>query len=199
MNTMSHAVSAEQYDDIPQSVKVQKITNKISEILHRIQEQKRETTLIYNEVKQLEKMFQKYAVKLTKQSPKSSQKVFKRKPSGFASPSPVSPELCRFMGRDVGVLISRTETSKFISEYVKTNQLYDPDHKNIIRPDDSLAALLGEESKHNEITFFSIQKYINRHFLNPSTLGRSSSNFSLQSTEDSDAEHVQMGFSNQLS
>jgi len=145
-------------------LKVKKMMLKLSNLKTRLHDNKREATQMYIEVNAIEKMMEQYVSKLEKIEQKNATEKRKRKPSGFAKPTTVSPELCVFMGKQVGELISRTETSKFLSNYISTNQLSDPKNKTVIRPDNALAQLLGEEAQRNKITYFSIQKYMNRHF-----------------------------------
>ena len=152
-------------DELPIPVKLQKISSRITELATRICEHKKEATHLYNEFNTVKRMFEKYAVKVAKAQTKASAEQKKRKPSGFARPTRVSSELCVFMGRSDGELISRTETSRFLSKYISDNSLFHPQKKNVILPDESLAQLLGDEAKHTEITYFTIQKYINRHFV----------------------------------
>ena len=85
-----------------------------------------------------------------------------RKPSGFAKPSKISSELCEFMGKENGAEVARTEVTQFVIAYIKQNKL--AESKNII-PDKKLTALLGIENNSDEnVTYFNIQKYMNRHF-----------------------------------
>ena len=92
----------------------------------------------------------------------------KKAPSGFAKPTKVTKELCEFMDKPEGTEIARTEVTKVLVNYIKSNNLQEQtaDSKNKIVPDDKLKNLLGlnvEET--NELTFFNIQKYMNKHFI----------------------------------
>lgn len=92
----------------------------------------------------------------------------KKAPSGFAKPTKVTKELCEFMDKPEGTEIARTEVTKVLVNYIKSNKLQEQtvDSKNKIIPDDKLRSLLGlnvEET--NELTFFNIQKYMNKHFI----------------------------------
>jgi len=92
----------------------------------------------------------------------------KRAPSGFAKPTKVTKELCDFMNRPEGSEIARTEVTKILSEYIKSNNLQEQteNSKNKIVPDDKLATLLGISSEESlNLTFFNIQKYMNKHFI----------------------------------
>jgi chromatin remodeling complex protein RSC6 len=153
-------------DDISNlPVKLQKILKHIGALKTRLHEHRKETSAMCAEMVSLEKSFEKYASKIAKQQTKTTADKPKRKPSGFASPTTVSPDLCVFMGKPVGSLISRTETSKFLSAYITENRLYAENNKSVIIPDDNLLHLLGNPATGTEITYFTIQKYINRHFV----------------------------------
>jgi len=158
-------LSVKEVEDISNvPVKLLRIINNIRELKVRMIENRKESQLMCNEMTNLEKMVEKYAHKLAKDQTKTHTDKMRRKPSGFASPTEVSAELCTFMGKPVGTLISRTETSKFLSNYISTNHLYHEMNKSVILPDDKLSQLLGNSISDSEITYFSIQKYINRHF-----------------------------------
>jgi chromatin remodeling complex protein RSC6 len=86
----------------------------------------------------------------------------------------VTKELCEFMNRPEGTEIARTEVTKSLSQYIKTNNLQEKgaNSKNKINPDDKLKTLLGLSNDETEnLTYFTIQKYMNKHFIkNPSTV-----------------------------
>ncbi len=154
-----------EYDNAQLPVKLRKIMEQIGNLKSRMTEHRKESQNMCNELSNLEKMMEKYVSKIAKDQTKTHTEKRKRKPSGFASPTAVTPELCGFMGKPNGTLISRTETSKFLSNYISTNHLYDENNKSVILPDQKLSQLLGESITETELTYFSIQKYINRHFV----------------------------------
>jgi chromatin remodeling complex protein RSC6 len=88
-----------------------------------------------------------------------------RKPCGFALPADVSDEMCDFMGREKNTKISRIEITQFINEYIKKSGLEKADNKQMIIPDEKLWKILGDEAKDKKLTHFTIQKFINRHFI----------------------------------
>ena len=111
----------------------------------------------------MDKKLSKYLHKEIKAILKKKNKV--KKPRGFAIPTPVSTELCEFMGEPATTKISRTSATKFLMEYIKTNDLIDANNKRVIVPNDALWKLLGDNAKHEEpLDRFNIQKYLNRHF-----------------------------------
>ena len=65
------------------------------------------------------------------------------------------------MGQPEGTELARTEVTKYIIQYIKDNKL--PEGK-IIKPDKKLKGLLKVESN-EEVTYFNIQKYMNKHFV----------------------------------
>ena len=125
---------------------------------------------LQQQVKTLEKSVNKELKGVKKVSDKAAvQKPKKpRAPSGFAKPTKVTKELCDFMNRPEGTEIARTEVTKILSEYIKTNKLQEQSEnsKNKIVPDDKLRSLLGITSEESvNLTFFNIQKYMNKHFI----------------------------------
>jgi len=119
------------------------------------------------QVRTLEKNVKK-EMKPTKKECKLLEPKPKKAPSGFAKPTKVTKELCEFMDKPEGTEIARTEVTKVLVNYIKTNNLQELTavSKNKIVPDDKLKTLLGlnvEET--NELTFFNIQKYMNKHFI----------------------------------
>lgn len=107
---------------------------------------------------------------------KSATKVLKTKdkpkkpkaPSGFAKPTKVTKELCEFMEKPEGTEIARTEVTKTLSQYIKTNNLQEKgeNSKNRINPDAKLKSLLGLSNDETEnLTYFTIQKHMNKHFI----------------------------------
>jgi chromatin remodeling complex protein RSC6 len=121
--------------------------------------------LLQKEMKELEKNIKKEIKIAQKQVKVKSTK--KRSPSGFAKPTKVTKELCEFMNKPVGTEIARTEVTKALVQYIKDNKLQEKNNesKNKIVPDEKLYVLLGiTNDQANELTFFNIQKYMNKHF-----------------------------------
>ena len=107
--------------------------------------------------KQLAKMMQKQDKLETKQKKE-------RKPHGFARPTIVSDELCLFMGKEKGSLVSRTEVTKYLIQYISDNNLQNPENRRNILVDARLKSLFGPESENEKIDYFNMQKFVNRHF-----------------------------------
>tara|TARA_B100000927_G_scaffold79568_1_gene63544 strand:+ start:27 stop:650 length:624 start_codon:yes stop_codon:yes gene_type:complete len=92
----------------------------------------------------------------------------KRQPAGFAKPTTLSPELCKFLDIDPSTLVARTDVTKKITEYIKTNNLQNPSNKREIVLDGPLRTLLNPPSD-VVVTFFTLQTYLKPHF--PSSKG----------------------------
>jgi chromatin remodeling complex protein RSC6 len=118
---------------------------------------------IQHQMRQLEKSVKKQIKQLKKETIKSKNKG-NRKPSGFANPTKVTKELCEFMNKTEGTHIARTDVTRALIAYIKSNNLQDKENKKIISPDEKLKFLLGIEEE-QQLTYFNIQKYMNKHFL----------------------------------
>ena len=127
---------------------------------------KMEISTLQKVVKNVEKDVIKELNNIKKNKKKEKTKT-KRAPSGFAKPTKVTKELCEFMNQPEGSEIARTEVTKVLVSYIKSNNLIELGEttKNKIVPDEKLKNLLGIECEEvNELTYFNIQKYMNRHF-----------------------------------
>ena len=127
---------------------------------------KMQITNLQKVVKTIEKDVKKELKNIKNDNKKEKAKT-KRAPSGFAKPTRVTKELCEFMNRPEGSEIARTEVTKTLVNYIKNNNLIElgEDSKNKIVPDEKLKCLLGiQDEELNDLTYFSIQKYMNKHF-----------------------------------
>jgi chromatin remodeling complex protein RSC6 len=99
-----------------------------------------------------------------------------RVPSGIDKPSVVSDELYKFLelyGIEPGTEIARTKVVSYISNYVKKNNLKNPEVKKEIVPDEVLQALLtppvtrldkNDPESRLIYTYTGIQPCISHHF-----------------------------------
>jgi hypothetical protein len=85
----------------------------------------------------------------------------KRGPSIFEIPTKVTDELCKFLKHPAGTLISRSNVTKQINNYVKENNLK---NKHDITPDAPLRKLL-QVPETDQLTYFNLQRYLNRHYI----------------------------------
>ena len=129
--------------------------------------------MLQSQIKKIEKQTKKeetlFKKKISKTIDMKSHHGVARKPSGFATPSRVSTELCVFLNKTDGTEIARTEVTKSVVAYIKENCSPASNiNKSVITPDDKLRSLLGI-SDEQKLTYFSLQKYMNKHFIKPST------------------------------
>lgn len=124
---------------------------------------KSQISSLQQQLRILEKNVKKQMKTLQKDVSKNKNKG-NRKPSGFAKPSKVSNELCVFMNKTEGTEIARTEVTRALCSYIKENKLENKENSKIIAPDDKLKTLLGIEDG-EELTYFTIQKFMNKHFI----------------------------------
>ena len=118
------------------------------------------------------KVLQKEVLRDRKESKKKSDKKNnkknsdkKRAPSGFAKPGPISDDLANFLGMPSGSQLARTDVTTKVITYVKEFNLQNPENKKQILCDAKLKSIL--EPGDNVITFFNLQTYLKKHFLQP--------------------------------
>ena len=121
---------------------------------------------LVSELKRLEKRvakLQKEADKRRRKSkkPVEGEEVKPRKPSIFEIPTALSNDLCAFLGVSNGSKESRSNVTKAITTYVKEKNLKE---KHTIKPDNKLKGLLGV-AEGDVLTYFNLQRYLNRHYL----------------------------------
>lgn len=125
--------------------------------------------LLQSQLKHLEKTVKKerHMFQQTRMKTHTNDGNKQRKPSGFAMPTKVSSELCQFLNKSDGTEVARTEVTKSVVAYIKDHNLQSTaEKKNIITPDDKLKTLLGLGDQ-DTLTYFSLQKYMNKHFIKP--------------------------------
>lgn len=139
---------------------MENIKNDINNISHELDELKNLIKIVKIKVTSLQKGYTKKITSLEKKISKTKQK--RKNPSGFAKPSKISPQLCSFLNKPLGTKIARTDVTRQLINYIKEHKLQDSENKKSICPDQKLKKLLDVN---NNITFFSIQGLMNKHFL----------------------------------
>lgn len=79
----------------------------------------------------------------------------------FERPTKVTEELCLFLGKPKETLMSRSEVTKAVNNYVKEKGLK---NKHDIKPDGPLKKLLAI-GEGEPLTYFNLQRYLNRHYI----------------------------------
>ena len=120
---------------------VSPIDNQFTAILGTLSQFKIQITALSTQLKSLEKTVKK-EIKHHKKDATKKQSKGNRKPSGFAEASPISDDLCDFMGKDHGTQCARTDVTKFICNYIRQHSLANNENKREIKPDNKLKSLL---------------------------------------------------------
>ena len=143
------------------------ISDKFNGLVTSLQTLKQSISSVQQQLKGLDKYVNKQMKQKNKLIQKNRSKG-NRKPSGFAKPSPISPELSNFMGKENGVQIARTEVTQYLIQYIKNHDLQYSKNKKIIMPDAKLKSLLGV-NENDEVTYFNLQRLMNKHFIKNTT------------------------------
>jgi chromatin remodeling complex protein RSC6 len=88
----------------------------------------------------------------------------RRANNAFLKLRPITPELCSFMGLPTASERSQTDVTKFVSQYVKAHNCFDPNFKRRIIPDAKLAKLLRVKDG-QEVTYLNLQSFLKVHFI----------------------------------
>ena len=121
-------------------------------------------TSLMSELKELHKSTLKHLKAMSKKKKRTPSEKKNRTPSGFAKPTKMSQELCKFLKKPEGTEMARTEVTKYITQYVKDHDLQNPQNRREINCDKSLKALLNVEDGAT-VTYFNLQKYMKVHFM----------------------------------
>ena len=139
------------------------IAEQFASVLNTLSSFKSQIGMLSAGVKALEKSVKKQMKQLEREAAKNKNKG-NRKASGFAVPSKISNDLCKFMGKPEGSEMARTEVTKYIIQYIKSHNLPDKNNKKVINPDNALKSLLALKPE-EQVTYFNLQKYMNKHFV----------------------------------
>lgn len=103
---------------------------------------------------------------------KSSNRA-KNTTSGFMKAVPISKDMAKFCNWDASQQRSRVEVTKYLCNYIKENNLQNPEKRTEINPDEKLASLLGLKvdpktkkvaAGQPTLTYPGLQKRIQTHF-----------------------------------
>lgn len=139
------------------------VTANFSEFYARFQKLFSEFGHLRSELKTLEKRTMKELKVVNKLNNKRKKKPATRAPSGFVKPTKISDELASFLGKPFGSEMARTDVTREINAYIRTNNLQDKTNGRKINPDTQLAKLLKVGSD-DELTYFNLQRYMSPHF-----------------------------------
>ena len=139
------------------------LTDQSGEFLTKLQQIGTYISALKTEYRALEKKWARELKTAQKQSSKRKRKAGNRAPSGFVKPTRISDELAKFLEKPSGSEMARTEVTRDINKYIRSNNLQDKENGRKINPDTKLAALL-KLKKTDELTYFNLQRYMSPHF-----------------------------------
>ena len=115
------------------------------------------------EFRLLEKKWNRELKTAQKSQAKRKRKSGNRQPSGFVKPTKISDELAQFLEKPLGSEMARTDVTREINKYIRSQNLQDKDNGRKINPDTKLQTLLKIKSS-DELTYFNLQRYMSPHF-----------------------------------
>jgi chromatin remodeling complex protein RSC6 len=84
-----------------------------------------------------------------------------KKPSVFTKPQQITDDLCVFLAKPKGTLVSRSDVTRGVMDYVKKHSL---NNKQDINPDAALRKLL-KVTEAEKVTILNLQRYLKIHYV----------------------------------
>lgn len=141
-----------------------------SEFFAKLQQLGSLLSALKTEYRSMEKKWTRELKVAQKQCSKRKRKAGNRAPSGFVKPTRISDELAQFLEKPAGTEMARTEVTRDINKYIRTNNLQDKENGRKINPDAKLAGLLKLQ-KSDELTYFNLQRFMSPHFSKAAVAG----------------------------
>jgi len=157
------AVSSDAAQAAAQAVDEAPLAEQSLEFMSKLQQLAVAISALKTEYRALEKKWSREVKTAQKQTNRRKRKAGNRAPSGFVKPTKISDELASFLGKDKGTEMARTDVTREINAYIRTNKLQDPTNGRKINPDKKLSSLLKLKTT-DELTYFNLQKYMSPHF-----------------------------------
>ena len=139
------------------------LQDEFAEFLGKLNQLASQFSSLRTDFRTLEKKWTRELKAAQKTVERRKRKVGNRAPSGFVKPTLISDELATFLGKTSGTEMARTEVTREINQYIRTNSLQDKTNGRKIIPDAALASLLKLGSA-DELTYFNLQRYMSPHF-----------------------------------
>jgi upstream activation factor subunit UAF30 len=139
------------------------LTDTFSDFATKLQQMSQAFTSLKADFRAMEKECTRKLKQAQKDSARRKRKTGSRQPSGFVKPTLISNELASFLKRPQGSEMARTEVTREINAYIRSNNLQDKQNGRKINPDGALSKLL-KLKKTDELTYFNLQRYMSPHF-----------------------------------
>lgn len=148
---------------------IKKMYEKLTETAAQIHAAQTNFKAISTALKALEKEYTKERKEMAKKAEKYTRKnKSNRNPSGFAKKAPISSALADFLGLPHGSELARTDATRQINMYIKSNNLQNPQAKKEILCDAKLKSLL-QPADGEVVHFFNLQRFLKKHFISASS------------------------------
>jgi upstream activation factor subunit UAF30 len=134
-----------------------------TEFLSKLNQMSSMIASLKTEYRTLEKKWTRELKAAQKTSAKRKRKSGNRAPSGFVKPTRISDELATFLDKPSGTEMARTDVTREINKYIRSNNLQDKENGRKINPDTKLQSLLKLNTT-DELTYFNLQRYMSPHF-----------------------------------
>lgn len=142
---------------VTETDKVDPTVESINALIGKFEMFEKESKVAKTELRKVLKSYQKKSFKKTRKVDPN------RQPTGFAKPSLISEELCKFLDKPSGTKMARTDVTKEVNKYIKEHNLQNPANKKEIKADATLTKLLNLK-KGDDLNYFSLQKFLKDHF-----------------------------------
>ena len=110
------------------------------------------------------KLLKAKTIRLAKQKQRTGRK--NNLNSGFLKKVAISKDLAEFTGWDENEMYSRVQVTKFVCDYIRENNLQNPEDRREIFPDEALQNLLNfNENKEGKLKYYTLQKYLTPNFI----------------------------------
>ena len=150
-------------EEVPAPAAASDVSAEFSGFMTKLQSLGTLISTLKSEFRTLEKKASRELKSAAKASSKKKRKTGNRSPSGFVKPTLISDELASFLGKSKGTEMARTEVTREINAYIRSNQLQDKTNGRRINADTKLSSLLKLASG-EELTYFNLQRYMSPHF-----------------------------------
>ena len=139
------------------------LSDDFSEFMGHLTALRSQLSTLTTEFRALQKRSERELRAANKASQKRKRRTGNRSPSGFVKPTLISDELATFLGKPSGSEMARTEVTREINAYIRSNKLQDSENGRKINADAALSKLL-KLKKSDELTYFNLQRYMSPHF-----------------------------------
>ena len=130
-----------------------------------VRESKVKSPVTIKDLRALSKQVRQLRMDVNRQIRKKRASTNSNVNSGFMKAVPVSDAMCTFARWKKEELHSRVDVTKCICTYIKEQDLQNPEDRRQILADAKLKKLLNLASSKEPLTYYSLQRHIQQHFV----------------------------------